>query len=80
MTKGKCKAMVEIRDVIHRLRNGQSNRCIERESGIDRSIIRKVKELAIVNQWLNLALPMPLDEQITRIWNPKTKTQKSHPP
>jgi transposase len=79
MTKGKCKAMVEIRDVIHRLRNGQSNRCIERESGIDRSIIRKVKELAIVNQWLNLALPMPLDEQITRIWNPKTKTQKSHP-
>jgi transposase len=78
MTKGKCKAMVEIRDVIHRLRNGQSNRCIERESRIDRSIIRKVKALAIVNQWLNLTLPMPSDEEITRVWNPKSKTQKSH--
>jgi transposase len=79
MTKGQCKAMVEIRDVIHRLRNGQSNRCIERETGTDRSITRKVKELAIVNQWLDLALPMPSDEEITRVWNPKTKTQKPHP-
>jgi transposase len=79
MTKGKCKTMVEIRDIIHLLRNGHSNRCIHRETGIDRSIVKKIKELAIVNQWLNSTLPIPNDEEIAKVWNPKAKTQTSHP-
>ncbi len=38
MTKGKCKTMLDIREVIHRLREGYSDRHIRREIGIDRSI------------------------------------------
>jgi hypothetical protein len=79
MTKGKCKDMVEIRDVIHRLRNGQSNRHIEREIGIDRSIVKKIKELAAINRWLDISIPMPSDEEITKVWNPKAKPKKTHP-
>jgi hypothetical protein len=79
MTKGKCRNMVEIRGVIHRLRNNQSNRRIEREIGVDRSIIKKIKELAIAHQWLNLASAMPTDEEISKAWNLKVKTQKFHP-
>jgi len=40
MTKGKCKTMLDIRKVIHRLREGHSARSIQREIGIDRSIIK----------------------------------------
>lgn len=79
MTKGKYKTMVEIRDVIYRLRNGQSNRCIHREIGVDRSIIKRIKELAIIHLWLDIASPMPSDEEIAKKWYSKSKSQKSHP-
>jgi transposase len=79
MTKGKCKAMVEIREILHRLRCGQSNRHIARACKTDRGIIRKIREAAIQNQWLNPDLPMPCDEEIAKVWNPKTQSQKLHP-
>jgi transposase len=78
MTKGKCKAMVEIREILHRLRCGQSNRHIARECKTDRKIIRKIRKTAIQNQWLNSDLSMPCDEEIAKVWNPKTKNQKLH--
>ena len=76
MSKGKLKNMKEIRDVIHRLRNGQSHRRIDREIGIDRSIVKKIYHLASVHYWLDPTLPMPSDEQIAKVWKPKLKTQK----
>jgi transposase len=79
MTKGKCKNMLEIRDVIHRLRRGQSNRLIEREIGVDRSIVQKVRDLSIVNHWLDSELVMPTDDEIFKVWDSKPKTQKPHP-
>ena len=34
--------------------------------------------LAITHQWLDTNLPMPSDEEIAKLWNPK-KTIKAHP-
>jgi hypothetical protein len=79
MAKGKCKNMLEIRDVIHRLKNGQSNRLIEREIGVDRSIVQKIKELSIMYHWLDLESVIPSDNEISKIWDSKSKTQKPHP-
>jgi transposase len=79
MAKGKCKNMLEVRDVIHRLRNGQSNRLIEREIGVDRSIVQKIKELSIAHHWLDSESVIPTDEEICKVWNSKSKSQKSHP-
>jgi transposase len=78
--RGKCRSMTDIRGVIHRLREGQSDRCIERETGIDRSIIRKIRKLSFSNGWLNLSLPMPKDEEIARYWTTtKSSAERNHP-
>src|ERR1700733_2637630 len=79
MTKGKCKTMLDIREVIHRLREGHSDRHIWREIGIDRSIIKKIRALSIQNQWLDTSLAIPTDAEISRFWNSTSKTQKPHP-
>src|SRR3989304_7577856 len=66
---GKGKNMTDIRNIIHRLRMNQSIRCIHRELGIYRPIIRELRSVAIEQQWLNAALPMPSDEEISKVWS-----------
>jgi hypothetical protein len=73
--KGKEKNMTEIRNIIHRLRIGQSKRRIHRELKVHRSIIRELHKLAIVQQWLDPELPMPGDEDIAKVWNLPQKKQ-----
>ena len=73
--KGKVKSMTEIRNIIHRLRMGQSKRRIHKELGVSRPIIRELYNLAIIHQWLHPELPMPNDEEIAKLCNQKTKTQ-----
>jgi len=80
MTKGKCKTMLDIREVIHRLREGHSNRRIWRETGVDRSIIKKIKILANLHRWLDVSLTMPTDEEISKFWNSTNKVQKKKHP
>jgi transposase len=79
MTKGKYKTMLDIREVIHRLREGHSDRRIRREIGIDRSIIKKIRALSILHQWLDTSVAMPTDGEISKFWNSTSKNQKSHP-
>ncbi len=79
MTKGKCKTMLDIREVIHRLRDGYSDRRIGREVKVDRSIIKKIRALSILHLWLDLSSTMPTDEEISKFWNSTAKAQKNHP-
>ena len=79
MTKGKRKTMLDIREVIHRLREGYSDRHIRREIGIDRSIIKKIRVLSTLHQWLDTSSAMPTDEEISKFWNSTAKLQKPHP-
>lgn len=76
--KGKEKNMNEIRNIVHRLRLGQSIRQIHRELGAYRPIIRDLNNLAIAHQWLNPELPMPSNEEIATVWEKQIKTQP-HP-
>lgn len=76
--KGKEKNMTEIRQIIHRLRMGQSIRLIHKEFGIHRPLIRELHKLAILHQWLDPQLPMPTDEEIGSVRKQKTK-EKNHP-
>ena len=79
MTKGKCKTMLDIREVIHRLREQHSDRRIGREIKIDRSIVKKIRALSILHNWLDASTAMPNDEEIFKFWNSTSKAQKSHP-
>lgn len=78
MSKGKQKNMLDIRNIIHRLREGQSNRRIERETGIDRDIVRKVKKLSVDQAWLDRSVSMPTDEAIAIYWKTGIKAQRHH--
>lgn len=71
--------MLDIREVIHRLREGHSDRRIGREISVDRSIIKKIRALSVLHQWQDTLLAMPTDEEISKHWNLTTKTQKPHP-
>ena len=76
--KGKEKSMTEIRTIIHRLRLGQSIRSIHKELGVYRPLISELQALAIMHKWLDPKLPMPSDEEISKVRNQKTK-ESSHP-
>ncbi len=71
--KGKEKNMIEIREIIHRFRMGQSKRSIHKELGVYRPIIRELHRLAIAQQWLDPISPMPSNEEIAKVWTKKTK-------
>ena len=71
--KGKETNMTEIRNIIHRLRMGQSKRRIHKELGIYRPIIRELHKLALLHGWLNPELPMPSDEEIAKVYKKKAK-------
>lgn len=77
--KGKVKTMTEIRNIIHRLRMGQTHRQIHRDLRVHRSTIRELNRLAVIHQWLNTELPMPSDEEITKLWSQKKVKTQFHP-
>lgn len=69
--KGKEKSMTEIRNIIQRLRSGQSKRQIHKDLKVHRSIIRELYNLAIFHQWLNPDVSMPSNEEIEMAWKSK---------
>lgn len=76
--KGRSRSMSEARQIIHRLRMNQSNRLIHKELGVHRTIIRILRRIAVAQNWLDAALPMPSNEEISKQWLPKSKTL-THP-
>jgi transposase len=73
--------MVEKLEVIRRLRLHQSIRAINRETGIHRTIIRELRDIALQNGWLEKNTPLPaeyaLHEALQHLHN--TPEQHSHP-
>jgi predicted XRE-type DNA-binding protein len=64
LMRGKETMMTEIRQIIHRLRQGQSQRTIHKHLRVYRPMIKELYRLSIKHQWLDSKLPMPNDEQI----------------
>src|ERR1700679_1812652 len=73
--KGKATSMKEIRNIIHRLRMGETHRKIHRDLGVHRSIIKKWHHLSIAHQWLDEKLVMPSDGEIMKLWHQKSKAK-----
>jgi hypothetical protein len=75
------RRMVEKIDVIRRLQLNQSIRVIHRETGIHRTIIRELREIAIQKGWLEKNPPLPsehtLQKALAHLHN--TQVQRSHP-
>lgn len=63
--------MHEIRQIIFRLRQGDSIRGIARAELADRKKIRKIQEIAAQKDWLNLKNELPGDEELSKFFKPK---------
>jgi hypothetical protein len=69
--------MTEYREVIRRLRNKQSIRSIQTDTGIHRTIIRKINKKAIKHGWLDPLAPLPTEEEIKESF---TRTERTTQP
>jgi hypothetical protein len=76
--RGKETSMTDIRSIIQRLKTGQSQRHIQRELGIHRTIIREIQDLAISQHWLDPQRAIPSDAEIAQLWSKEIK-QRPHP-
>lgn len=72
------RTMTEFREIIRRLQKSQSIRGIQRETGVHRTIIRKLKQKATEHGWLHPGSPIPNEETLYNICGKKT-TAQSHP-
>jgi transposase len=65
--------MTEYKDIIRRLRVGQSIRLIQRETGTHRTIIRKMHKKAVKRGWLEPSAALPRDEELARCFDKPTR-------
>jgi hypothetical protein len=72
------RTMTDYRDVIRRLQQKQSKREIQRETGIHRTIIRKIEKTSFQNGWLDPAALIPNEEILYDIFE-KEKSAPPHP-
>ena len=56
--------MAELRDVVGRLKLGHGVRDIQRSTGVHRTIIRRLRDLAAERGWLEAGVTLPTEEQI----------------
>lgn len=61
------RMMTEKVDVIFRLRAGQPLRAIERETGVHRTIVRRLRKLAEASAWLSADRPPPDEAEVARV-------------
>jgi transposase len=71
--------MTEKREVIRRLRHGQSIRQIHRETGIHRTILRKLKALSQEKGWLDRERRLPPEIAISRLLAKENTQEVAHP-
>ena len=72
------RTMTEYRDIIRRLKQSQSIRSIQKETGFHRKIIRKIKSLAEEEGWLTIESELP-DEVILKQVLSNNAQKNEHP-
>jgi predicted transcriptional regulator len=70
------KNMTEYKGILRHLKAGESIRGIQRETGIHRTIIRKIHKEALKKGWLEPFAPLPRDEELAACL--EKQTAKAH--
>ncbi len=60
--------MVELREIVQRLRLGQSVKAIHRDTGRHKTVIRAVRDLALREGWLDVRTEIPSEGEIARLY------------
>ncbi len=56
--------VIELQEIVKRLRTGQSIKGIKRELGRHKTVIRRIKEIAEQNNWLEKSEPLPSEIEV----------------
>lgn len=60
--------MYEMRQMIQRLRLGESNRAVARAQGVGRDTVARVRDIAAAQNWLEATSPLPDDATMARYY------------
>ena len=60
--------MVELRDIVRRLRLGHSVKAIQRQTGRHKTVIRAIRDLAMREGWLGAACEVPSEGEVARLY------------
>lgn len=76
--------MIELRDLILRLRRGEGIKSLHRTTGRHKTVLRRLKALADERKWTLEGYPVPTENEIQALWFAKTTPQahegdKAHP-
>ena len=73
--------MIELQDIVQRLRMGQSVKAIHRETGRHKTIIRTLRALALRERWLDTDRDLPSEGQLKRLYEGARRIteQTAHP-
>ncbi len=58
--------MIELREIVHRLRLGHSVKAIHRETGRHKTVIRAVRDIAVQEGWLDLRRELPSEGEVAQ--------------
>ena len=70
---------MELRDIVHRLRLGQSVKAIHRETGRHKTVIRALRDLAAQQGWLNPLEELPGEGEIGRRYQEQGPSTEEQP-
>lgn len=73
--------LIHLQDIVRRIQLGQSIKCIQRETGHHKKTIRKLREIAEANNWLNPGAELPDVVTISNAYSRDFKSPKArvHP-
>ncbi len=76
----RVKTMVQLIEIVRRIRENQSNNCINKETGTHKSVIRKLRDLSNEYSWMDKSKDLPSESEMNLIYNGIIKErQKFHP-
>ena len=68
--------MYQYREIIHRLRHGQSERSIAKDGLGSRTKISEIRAIAQKKGWLDMSVLLPTDQELAEIFEKKSKAQQ----
>ena len=68
--------MIELKDILERLKMGQSIKQINRELNRHKTVIRKVKRIAEENNWFDPDSPVPSEKEIKESYERRDATER----
>ena len=73
--------MLQLQDILERLRNGQSIKSIRRELGKHKTVIRQVKKIAEKHGWLDMGHSLPTEKELREAYDESTGMEEgeTHP-